>query len=80
MDAFPQAPLATQSLTGTGEQMVISVILIPAREVPRSFIPRKLSSSCELMVEIFVDTNLSVYFDCRHNTAQLYKIINYMFP
>ena len=52
------------------------------REVPQTYYPRKLPSqatSCELMLEMFVDLNLSQFFDCPHNTTQFYKIINFMF-
>ena len=31
------------------------------------------------MLEMFVDMNCSFFFDCSHNTAELCKIINYMF-
>ena len=61
---------------------MIILILIPTRDVPERFSPRNLSNktpSCELMLEMFVDLNCSFLFDCPHNTAELCKVINFMF-
>ena len=65
-----------------GDPEVIIVVLIPILHVPADHIPQTLSvktPSCELMVEMFIDVDSSYFFDCPHNTAQLRKIINYMF-
>ena len=65
-----------------GDPEVIIVVLIPILHVPADHNPQTLSvktPSCELMVEMFIDVDSSCFFDCPHNTAQLRKIINYMF-
>ena len=59
------------------------MVLIPFREVPSRFFSQAQSllgkiEGCEILVEVFVDTNNKVVFDCDHNTAQLKRVINYL--
>ena len=67
---------------GVRYQRLIMVILIPTREVPQRFFPMTLPSripGCDLMLEMFVDINLRVFFDCDHNNSQLKRIVKYIF-
>ena len=68
---------------GVTYERLIMVILIPVREVPLRFFPRTNQGRiprCDLVLEMLVDTNLRIFFDCHHNTLQLNKIVDYIFP
>ena len=69
-------------IPGIGYQRLIMVILIPMREVPQTFfsqVPPSIIPRCDLVLEMFVNTNLTVFFDCDHNSSQLNRIVKYIF-
>ena len=62
---------------------MIVVVLIPFREVPDRFTSQEKSMKgqvpgCQLLLEMFVDTNNKVFFNCDHNNAQLARIVDYL--
>ena len=69
-------------VTGLGDRPVIVVVLIPFREVPDRFTSQERSMmgqvpGCKLLLEMFVDTNNKVFFNCDHNNTQLQRIVEY---
>ena len=76
-------PIFLSSNSGVAYNRLIMVILIPTREVPRRFSPTTITSRslrCNLALELFVDTNLRVFFNCDHNKSQLNRIVDFIFP
>ena len=70
------------SIAGVAYKRLIMVILKPMREAPRRFSPETVTSrslKCDLALEMFVDTNLSRFFNCDHNVYQPKKIVDYIF-
>ena len=70
------------SIAGVAYKRLIMVILKPTREAPRRFSPETVTSrslKCDLALEMFVDTDLSRFFNCDHNVYQLNKIVDYIF-
>ena len=60
----------------------IMMILIPVAKVPGRHISQLRSlagklSSYALVLEMFVDTNNKVFYDCDHNNDQLEKIVDF---
>ena len=70
------------NVAGLENRPVIVVVLIPYREVPDRFTSQERSmmgqvSGCKLLLEMFVDTNNTVFFNCDHNNNQLQRIVDY---
>ena len=70
------------NVAGLENRSVIVVVLIPFREVPERFTSQERSmmgqvSGCKLLLEMFVDTNNTVFFNCDHNNNQLQRIVDY---
>ena len=70
------------NVAGHEKQSVIVVVLIPFREVPDRFTSQERSMmgqvpGCQLLLEMFVDTNNKVFFNCDHNNNQLARIVEY---
>ena len=70
-------------VSGLEKRDVLVMVLIPYKEVPARFFSQAGSLTrtlpgCRLLLEMFVDTNNRVFFDCEHNTAQLRKIIDFI--
>ena len=75
-------PWCWKLVAGLDNRSVIVVVLIPYREVPDRFTSQERSMmgqvpGCKLLLEMFVDTNNKVFFNCDHNNNQLQRIVEY---
>ena len=69
----------SSNVAGLENRSVIAVVLIPFREVPDRFTSQERSMmgqvpGCQLLLEMFEDTNNKVFFHCDHNNNQLQRI------
>ena len=72
----------SNNVAGLENRAMVLVVLIPFREVPDRFTSQERSMmgqvpGCQLLLEMFVDTNNTVFFHCDHNNTQLKRIVEY---